>query len=253
MEYAVLAAFVVLLLGAGVVTALKGKWGTLLVGLVFGPAWFFGAVRLARPGSVWDRKLYDAAKRERARNVAPRRRKLAVAGLAASGLVVVAVFGTLKAYRFPSSAMESTLRCARPGPGCTGDGSDRVVAVRYLFRKRPSRGDIVAFEAPERARTACGAGGTFAHRIIGLPGEQWEMRNGDVYIDGKRLNEPYVPAEGRDSDNRPRQRIPDAHYVLLGDNRPRSCDSRMWGLLPRDRLIARVVFRYWPTGRVGTP
>lgn len=253
MAYALLAGVLVLLLAAGVVTALKGKWATLVVGLLLGAVWFFGAIRLAKPNSFWARRFYDESKRERARRVAPARRKLAIPALAASVLVSVAVLGLLKAYRVPASSMEPALRCGGAGLGCTNEQSDRVIAFRYLFRKEPGRGDIVAFETPERAQIDCGAGGTFIKRVIALPGETWEMRNGFVYIDGERLNETYVREDRRDVDTRPPERIPVDSYLVMGDNRAQSCDSRVWGSLPRDNLIARVVLRYHPFDRLGTP
>src|SRR2546430_2545157 len=90
-------------------------------------------------------------------------------------------------YRIPSSSMEPTLHCARPGDGCTARFSDRVLACRFCYRLwSPKRGDIVVFKTPLLADKRCGAGGTFVKRLIGLPGETWEERGGDVYIDGKR-------------------------------------------------------------------
>jgi signal peptidase I len=247
-----IAAFVAQLV-LGVITALKGKWGVLLLGLVFWPAWLLGAIRLARPNSYLAGRFYDDEKRARAARVAPFRRKLAIAGAAVTVLLLAALVGLLKLYRIPSSAMEPTLRCSPPAPGCTGDEEDRILALRYLFDKVPQRGDIVAFETPDRARVDCGAGGTFVKRIIGLPGERWEMRAGVVHIDGRRLEELYVREERRDRDTRPPERIPENAYFVMGDNRAQSCDSRVWGALPKDLLIGRVLFRYWPVDRLGTP
>ena len=88
-------------------------------------------------------------------------------------------------YRIPSSSMEPTLHCARPGTGCVARFSDRVLANRFIYHfKDPARGDVVVFETPAKARPQCGAGGTFVKRIIGLPGETWSMRNGFVFING---------------------------------------------------------------------
>lgn len=248
-----LIAYVALLLAAAVITLLKGKWGMLVVGVVFGFAWVVASLRLAKPRSLWARRLYDRDKLQRAREVAPFRRRLAVAGGLIAVLTVVAIFGLLKAYRIPSSAMEPTLRCAQPALGCTETEHDRLLAVRYLFRKQPRRGDIVVFETPEAARRDCGAGGIFVKRVIGLPGESWRMTRGVVSVDGRVLDEPYVRDERRDRDSRLPQRIHDDSYLVLGDNRVQSCDSRVWGPLPRDNLTAKVVFRYWPPDRIGRP
>ena len=102
-------------------------------------------------------------------------------------------------YRIPSSSMEPTLHCARPGAGCEAHFSDRVLANRFIYHFRsPARGDIIVFKTPPAAEERCGAGGTFVKRLIALPGETWEERNGFVYINGKRLVEPYVKGGRRD-------------------------------------------------------
>jgi signal peptidase I len=155
-------------------------------------------------------------------------------------------------YRIPSGSMEPTLHCAGAGSGCTARFSDRVLANRFIYRfTDPERGDVVVFETPERARRDCDAGGTFVKRIIALPGESWEMRNGFVFINGKRLEEPYTKADRRDGDTHPPRRIPRDNYFVMGDNRGSSCDSRVWGPLARDDLIGKVFAIYFPPRRIG--
>ena len=154
-------------------------------------------------------------------------------------------------YRIPSSSMEPTLHCAGAGLGCTARFSDRVLANRFIYHfVEPKRGDIVVFETPQAARRDCGAGGTFVKRIVGLPGEVWEMRGGYVYIDGARLREPYVQSDRRDGDTKPPFRIPKNQYYVMGDNRAQSCDSRVWGSLPKANLIGKVFAVYWPPRRI---
>jgi len=154
-------------------------------------------------------------------------------------------------YRIPSSSMEPTLHCAGAALGCTARFSDRVLANRFIYHfVEPKRGDIVVFETPQAARRDCGAGGTFVKRIVGLPGEVWEMRGGDVYIDGVRLREPYVNSDRRDADSKPPYRIPEDQYYVMGDNRAQSCDSRVWGSLPKANLIGKVFAVYWPPRRI---
>jgi signal peptidase I len=103
-------------------------------------------------------------------------------------------------YRIPSSSMEPTLHCARPGNDCEARFSDRVLACRFCFKFwEPKRGDIVVFKTPPLADARCGAGGTFVKRLIGLPGETWEERNGYVYINGKLQEESYIQMPRRDS------------------------------------------------------
>lgn len=164
-------------------------------------------------------------------------------------------------YRIPSSSMEPTLHCARPLPGCESDTSDRVLACRICYRLHsPHRKDIVVFHTPPLAARACGgSGGTFVKRIIGLPGDVWSERAGYVYINGKKLDEPYIRPDRRDTQtmtlkNIPPQgtltRIPKGEYLMMGDNRADSCDSRRWGLVPRKNLIGEVFATYWPPTRI---
>jgi signal peptidase I len=153
-------------------------------------------------------------------------------------------------YRIPSASMERTLHCARPGVGCQARFSDRGLACRlcYWFSS-PSRGDIVVFEAPPRA---CGVGGTFVKRLIGLPGETVSERDGYVYVNARPLRESYVEPSRRDH-RTGRWRVPKGRYFFMGDNRADSCDSRDWGAVPRMNFIGKLVLRYWPPDRIGVP
>jgi signal peptidase I len=155
-------------------------------------------------------------------------------------------------YRIPSPSMEPTLHCAKPVEGCQGRFADRVVANRFIYRFRdPKRGEIVVFETPATA-AACGEPGTFVKRIIGLPGEVVSVRDGFVYIDGARLSEPYVEPSFRDGQTKSWRPVPEDSYFVMGDNRAASCDSRVWGTVPRDDLIGPIFLTYWPPNRLGT-
>ena len=178
-------------------------------------------------------------------------------------LIVLAVKAwVVNPYRIPSPSMEPTLHCAKPQPDCEGSRSDRVLANRFIYHFRdPRRGEIVVFNAPPAAREEC-TGGIFVKRIIGLPGEVWAERNGYTYINGRRLNEPYIRPGRRDHDTKTLKnippvgtmtRIPKDMYLMEGDNRAHSCDSRIWGLVRRKSIIGKVFLIYWPLGRIGVP
>ena len=154
-------------------------------------------------------------------------------------------------YRIPSSSMEPTLHCAKPAPGCEGSFSDRVLANRFLYDfEDPKRKQIIVFNTPPLAKVRCGAGGTFVKRLIGLPGETVSERDGYVFINGKELNEPYVQPARRDHESNS-WKVPMGSYFFMGDNRNQSCDSRVWGAVPRKNLIGEVFFVYWPPQRIG--
>lgn len=179
-------------------------------------------------------------------------------------------------FLLPSSTMEDTLR-----------RGDRVVVNRLAYALREvRRGDLAAFRFPteEPGETHCGGdqhGKMFLKRVIGLPGEKVEIRQGAVFIDGKRLEEPYavysdpirnkafvsIPPkeyqelwasrglEGRLGDTMRDDfgpvTVPENGYFVLGDNRDRSCDGRYWGPVPERFLRGKAWLIYWPPSRMG--
>ncbi|MGH3104493.1 MAG: signal peptidase I [Gaiellaceae bacterium] len=144
----------------------------------------------------------------------------------------------VKAYRLPTASMEPTVEMG-----------DRVGVIRFVGRIEPDRGDIVAFRTPPRVAELCGQGGVFLKRIVGLPGERVLERRGAVFVNGARLEEPYVEA-GRRGDVSGSWRVPRRSYFVLGDNRAQSCDSRVWGAVPEKNLIGEVFVTYWPPARI---
>lgn len=119
----------------------------------------------------------------------------------------------------------------------------------------PKRGDVVIFSAPPTAHCPVGLNCDFIKRVIGLPGEKIKILKGQIYINGKLLKEPYenLPkgtlagtstnsylGEGVE------QLVPEDSYVVFGDNRPGSSDSREWGPVARNRIVGKVWLRYWP-------
>jgi signal peptidase I len=175
----------------------------------------------------------------------------AVTIIGAVAIVLAIKAWIVNPYRIPSSSMEPTLHCAKPGNGCLARFSDRVLANRFIYHFRsPHRGDIIVFKTPPAAEEKCGSGGTFVKRLIGLPGETVAERNGIIFINGRRLIEPYVQQSRRDSQYG-KWKVPQGRYFFMGDNRIQSCDSREWGSVPRKNLIGEVFFVYWPPNRIG--
>ena len=170
-------------------------------------------------------------------------------------LIVVALKAwVVNPYRIPSSSMEPTLHCAKPSPGCEAHFSDRVLANRFIFHFRdPKRGEVIVFKTPGD-KPVCGtshAHEVFVKRLIGLPGDHVSENAGIVYINNVRLDEPYVKPSRRDQNPPESWIVPKGEYFFMGDNRAESCDSRVWGSVPRKNLIGEVFFVYWPLTRIG--
>jgi len=179
----------------------------------------------------------------------------------AIGIVLAIKQWLINPYRIPSSSMEPTLHCAKPAFGCEASGgfftsSDRVLACRICYELgSPHRSDVVVFNAPPAAKADCGGeGGVFVKRLIGMPGDTvHEDNHGFIWIDGKKLNEPYIQAPRRLADVQHFNKtwhVPNGEYFMIGDNRADSCDSRVWGPVPRTSLIGKVVATYWPPARI---
>ncbi len=179
----------------------------------------------------------------------------------AVAIVVLLKVFVVNPYRIPSSSMEPALNCAKPGPGCLGDSSDRVLACRICLRfGPPSRGSIVVFNTPREAALKCGEGGTFVKSVIGLPNELvHEDKHGNILIKKPgspafvKLKEPYLSKSRRLADSEHfghTWRVAPNSYFMMGDNRSQSCDSRTWGSVPRSKLIGIVFFVYWPPDRI---
>jgi signal peptidase I len=181
----------------------------------------------------------------------------AVTIIGAVAVVLLVKAYVVNPYRIPSASMEPTLHCARPEAGCEARFSDRVLANRFIYRLRdPRRGEIVVFKVPKAAELRCGQGGTFVKRVIGLPGETLQVRveagKGYVYINGKKLEESYILPDRRSPASKfGPVKIGTDQYFMMGDNRGSSCDSRIWGTVPRANLIGKVFATYWPPNRIG--
>jgi signal peptidase I len=129
------------------------------------------------------------------------------------------------------ASMEPTLHCARPTLGCRGARDDEV---RVKDEQQIERREIVAFQVGQKARRECGAGGLFIKRVIGIAGDRITIRDGAVYLNGRKLREPYA---NRPTDGAGEYEVPARHVFVLGDNRSQSCDSRVWGPLSVRRVV----------------
>ena len=122
---------------------------------------------------------------------------------------------------------------------------DRIFVNKFGYRMSSvERGDVVVFWYPRDVQKS------FIKRIIGLPGEQVEIRSGDVYVKGERLGEPYLGSLPDETWHAP-EVVPEGHYFVLGDNRESSSDSRDWGSVPRENILGEALFRYWPLSKLG--
>lgn len=99
------------------------------------------------------------------------------------------------------------------------------------------RGDIIVF------RSTTNPDLDLIKRIIGLPGDQVDIHDGQVFVNGKTLSEPYIAAA---PNYRGSWQVPEGHLFVLGDNRNDSSDSHQWGLLPFENIVGKAVFIYWP-------
>jgi signal peptidase I len=108
------------------------------------------------------------------------------------------------------------------------------------------RGDTVVFWYPEDPAKS------YIKRVIGLPGDTVEVKDGWVMVNGKKLEENYVPAEYRDDRPYPSTIVPANDYFVLGDHRISSNDSRAWGFVPRGYIYGKAVFVFWPLDHVGS-
>ena len=142
-----------------------------------------------------------------------------------------------EARYIPSGSMLPTLQI-----------NDRLIIdkVGYKFTA-PARGDIVVFSPPDVLKQQYKD--AFIKRIIGLPGDIVEVKEGKVYVNNQVLPEDYI-AEHPNYHWGP-DRIPPNQYLVLGDNRNNSYDSHYWGFVPRENIIGKAVVRFWPPNRLG--
>jgi signal peptidase I len=167
--------------------------------------------------------------------------------LVISALTIALLIKTFlfQAFVIPSESMEQTLH------GCPGCSNDRILVNKLSYRLHDvNRGDIVVFEAPEGRQTD--GIKDYVKRVIALPGEKIEVRENQIYVDDRPLEEPYIndACASQVADGLQAQLIPPDHVFVMGDNRCRSSDSRIFGPIPIDSIIGRAFVRIWPITRL---
>jgi signal peptidase I len=185
-----------------------------------------------------------------AETATPKRRERSTAWWALEWVCVIAVALALaicvrtyviQTFYIPSGSMEPTL-----------DIGDRILVFKLAYDfTNPAIGDVVVFKAPPSEH--CGDPGVtdLVKRIVGLPGDTISSKGNTIILNGKPLVQDWPHVTTLLTPITP-QTIAPNHYFMMGDNHPASCDSRMWGTLPRSDIIGKVVLKIWPLSQFGT-
>jgi signal peptidase I len=184
----------------------------------------------------------------------PKRSRWLVEGAA---VVVIAVLVAIllrtfvvQTFFIPSGSMEPTMQIG-----------DRILVNKLSYHLHSvQRGDIVVFSRPPLENCGGPEVNDLVKRVIGLPGDVVSVSGGYVYIDGKRLDESWLPAsdQGVTEQGPPGNaynlahpyRVPTGDYFVMGDNRTDSCDSRWWGPISKSLIVGKVDLRIWPIGSI---
>lgn len=152
----------------------------------------------------------------------------------------------VQAFKIPSGSMLQTLQIG-----------DHLLVNKFIYGlrvpftniimvdfKAPAFGDIIVFEFPEDPSK------DFIKRVVGIPGDTIEVREGVVYRNGVKLEESYTQHTGMLTidprrDDMPPRTIPDGKFFVMGDNRDESYDSRFWGLVDREKILGKALIIYW--------
>lgn len=168
-----------------------------------------------------------------------------------AGRIIIDVFQVLVFSFVFSWGLRATVVEARvvPTPSMlpTIQLQDRLVVEKISYKfSDVKRGDVVVFRPPSNVDES---GIDWVKRVIGLPGDKVEIKDGKVFINEKELNEPYE-LEKPNYTFGPIV-VPDGSFFVLGDNRNNSYDSHEWGVLSDQNIVGKVLIRYWPLNRFG--
>ena len=166
------------------------------------------------------------------------------AEMAESALMAIALVYLLirpfivQAFFIPSGSMRPTLL-----------EQDHILVNKFIYRfTEPKRGDIIVFKAPPQADPRQV---DYIKRLIGVPGDVIEVKDGVVYRNGKPLDEPYLLEPGEIGYEFGPVKVEKGTFLVMGDNRNDSNDSTKWGLLDRNRVMGKAMVTFWPLGRIG--
>lgn len=129
--------------------------------------------------------------------------------------------------------------------------SERLIVNKILYRfSSPKRGDIIVLKSPRNPDIS------YIKRVVGEPQDTIHISGGLVFVNGQEVSEPFTAAptytwEGSSIKEDQEYIVPEGHLFVLGDNRPRSSDSREFGFIPIDSIEGRAIFRYFPPERMG--
>jgi signal peptidase I len=176
--------------------------------------------------------------------------EMAVVVVAAVVIAVILRTFVVATYSIPSGSMEPTLQVG-----------DRILVNKLSYHLHGvGRADIVVFSTPPDEHCAGPPVANLVKRVIGLPGETISLANGEVYINGKLLPEPWLPATLRKQTYPGPSRnpyalqhsykIPQGDVYVMGDNRPESCDSRFWGPIRESTIVGKVDLGIWSLSRL---
>jgi len=152
--------------------------------------------------------------------------------IALSALLFLAINAVSARIRVDGFSMEPTLR-----------NGEFVIVNKLAYQLgEPDTGDVIVFHYPRDPEQE------YIKRVIGLPGDQVEVNNGQVYVNGEQIQEPYIAAPPR---YQSRWEVPESSLFVLGDNRNNSSDSHNWGPVPMENVIGKALFVYWPPDQWG--
>ena len=188
------------------------------------------------------RVLEEAPKSRRARREQQRlrKRRAGISELLVTVLIAfVVVFGFVRplvaeAFRIPSVSMVPTLEVG-----------DRILANKFIYRfSEPQRGDIVVFRDVE------GGYETLIKRVVGVEGDEIQVQDGLLFVNGEQQEEPYLNEKRPPRDSYGPTTVPEGHVFVMGDNRGNSGDSRLFGPVPLENLKGQAFLRFWPVTKI---